>query len=291
MNSLTPSPNIATPADSVRNLAPPPAVATAAGSAAPPAADSTESLLQSKFAAFMGAVQKSLDEGKLAEAHLALSRLYGNPDLSTDQAKQITDLLDRLAGTVIYSRQHHLEPAYRTQPGDTLDGIARKYSIPWQLLGRINGLLPPGPSSSEDPAKDQPLPTGMELKVVRGPFEAVVNLDKHEMTLMIQNRYAGRFPIGVGRDQPKLDGEYTIHDKTPSPAYHGPDGVNFSPNDPQNPLGDAWIGLNDRIGIHGTNDPRAIGRDDNRGTICVSDRDLQDLYGILSVGSRITIRR
>ena len=274
----------------VRNLAPPPEVA-AAGNATPSAADATESLLQSKFAAFMDAVQKRLNEGKLAEAHLALSSLYGNPDLPADQAQQITDLLDQLAGTVIYSRRHYLEPAYVAQSGDTLDRIARQYNIPWQLLGRINGLMPPGATSNEDPIKDQPLPPGKELKVVRGPFEAVVNLDKHELTLMVQNRYAGRFPIGVGRDQPKLDGEYTVRNKTPSPAYHGPDGVNIRPNDPQNPLGDAWIGLTDHIGIHGTNNPQAVGRDDNRGAICIGDRDLQDIYGILSVGSRVRILR
>ena len=64
---------------------------------------------------------------------------------------------------------------------------------------------------------------------MRGPFEAVVRLDRHELTLMVQNRYAGRFPIGVGRDQPKLDGSYTVRDKALDPAYKGPDGVNSVP--------------------------------------------------------------
>ena len=134
----------------------------------------------------MDEVQKKLDEGKLAEAHLALSKLYGNPDLPADQAKQITDLLDQLAGTVIYSRQHYLEPAYLTQPGDTIDKIAQQYNVPWQLLARINGLMPPGAANTDEAAKDQPLPAGKELKVVRGPFDAVVRLDKHELTLMLQ---------------------------------------------------------------------------------------------------------
>jgi lipoprotein-anchoring transpeptidase ErfK/SrfK len=274
-------------------LTPPPDIA-AADKTAPPASSNTadsQSLLQSKFAAFMEAVQKSLSEGKLTEAQLALSSLCGNPDLPPEQAKQITTLLDQLAGTIIYSRKHFLEPAYIAKSGDTLDSIAKTYSIPWQLLGRINGLVPNGPIATEDPLKDQPIPPGKELKVVRGPFDAVVNLQKHELTLMVQKRYAGRFAIGVGRDQPKLDGEYTVREKTPSPAYHGPDGTNINPNDPQNPLGSAWIGLNDQIGIHGTNNPQAIGRDDNRGVICVGNRDLQDLYGILSVGSRVTIVR
>ena len=239
----------------------------------------------------MDAVRRSLDEGKLAEAHLALSNLYGNPDLPADQAKQISDLLDRLAGTVIYSRKHYLEPAYVTQPGDTLEKLAQKYNVPWQLLAKINGLVAPEATNADAATKDLPLPIGMQLKVVRGPFEAIVHLDRHELTLMVQNRYAGRFAIGVGRDQPKLDGNYTVREKTLNPTYYGPDGVTLNPSDPKNPLGGAWLGLTDRIGIHGTNDPQTVGRDDNRGTICVGNRDVQDLYGILSVGSRVTVLR
>jgi hypothetical protein len=309
-----------TPANTVRNLDPPPINAaatpqtqdvfpTTTASASPqtqnslpstvfstpqtqnvlPPTNPLDSVLQSKFAAFMEAVHKKLDEGKLAEAQLALSTLYGNPDLPADQSKQITALLDQLAGTVIYSRNHYLEPPYVTQPGDTLDKVSQQYSVPWQLLARINGLMPPGTES--EVTKDQPLPSGMELKVVRGPFEAKIRLDTHELVLMVQNRYAGRFPIGVGQDQAKLDGDYVVRDKIHNPTYYGPDGVTIAPNDPQNPLGGAWIGLSDRIGIHGTPDPRNVGRDDNRGSICVGQHDLEDLYGILSVGSRVTIVR
>ncbi len=252
---------------------------------------SPDNLVQTKFNEFMNEVQKSLDEGKLVEAHTALSTLYGNPDLPPEQAQQITALLDQLAGTVIYSRKHYLLPAYVTQPGDTLEGVAQKHDIPWQLLALINGLMPPGPPDENCGVKNQPLPAGMELKVVRGPFNAFVNLEKHELTLMVQNLYAGRFSIGLGNDQPKLDGEYTVRDKVLNPPYFGPDGITIAPNDPKNPLGGAWIGLSDRVGIHGASDPKAVGRNDNRGTICVGPRDLQDLYGILSVGSRVTIMR
>jgi hypothetical protein len=252
-----------------------------------PASSAADSLLQNKFAAFMAAVQKKLGEGKLAEAHLALSTVYANPDLPPEEARQITNLLDQLAGTVIYSRRPYLEPACVVQQGDTLDRIARRYTIPWQLLARINGLMPPGASGFDEAQKDQPLPPGRQLKVVRGPFEAVVHLDRHELTLLVQNRYAGRFVIGVGRDELNLEGNFTVCDKRPLPIFSTPD----QPNNQTGTLGAAWIGLTDRIGIHGTSNPQAIGRDDNRGTICVAERDLQDLYGILSVGSRVTIMR
>jgi hypothetical protein len=284
------------PASAVRNLAPPPDVtagATAAATAVPArdAATPSDSSLQNEFNALMDAVRKKLEEGKFAEAQLALSGLYGDPNLPADQAKQITALLDQLAGTVIYSREHYLAPPYVTQAGDTIDTVAKKYNLPWQLLARINGVMPPTASNAADAVKDQPLPAGKQLKVLQGPFDAVIQLDKKELTLMVQNRYAARFRIGVGRDQPKLEGEYTVRNKTLNPTYYGPDGVNISPSDPKNPLGAAWIGLTDRVGIHGAPDPQSVGCDNNRGTICVSDRDLQDLYGILSVGSRVTIVR
>jgi hypothetical protein len=280
--------------DAVRNFVAPPLdmSGTPSGTASPPVTSPVDPVLQTKIAEFMGAVQKSLDEGKLAEAHAALSTLYGNTDLPAAQAKQIGELLDQLAGTVIYSRKHYLESAYKAQQGDTLDRIAQRYNVPWQLLARINGLIPPGASNNDAATKDQPLPLGMELKVVRGPFEAVVHTDRHELTLMLGNRYAGHFPIGLGVDLPKTDGTYTVRDKASIPPPGVSEGGNLSvANNPRSPQGGPWIGLNDRIGIHAASSPQAIGRDDNRGAICVGDRDLQDLYGILSVGSRVRILR
>jgi hypothetical protein len=279
------------PPDTVRNLTPPREVfGSPAGITPPLAAVPADGLLQSKFADFMAEVQKKLDEKKFVEAHFALSMLYGNPDLPPEQAKQVTRLLDQLAGTVIYSRQHYLDPPYLTQQGDTLEKVAQKYSVPWQLLARINGLMPPEAAFDDQVTKDQPLPLGMQLKIVRGPFDAVVHLDKRELTLVVHDRYAGRFSIGLGT-QPNLEGDYTVRDKMLHPAYRAPNGAAVAPGDPGNPLGAAWIGLGDNVGIHGTADPYAVGRDGNPGAICLGQRDLEDLYGILSVGSRVTIMR
>jgi len=245
-----------------------------------PAATSPDGMFQSKFAEFMQGVQKKLDEGRLPEAHLALSSLYDNPDLPQAQARQVTELLDQLAGTVIYSRQHLLEQPYLVRPGDTLEQVADRYNVPSVLLARINGIR-----------EGLPLEPGQELKVVRGPFNAVIRLDKHELTLMVDGRYAGRFAIGVGCDQPKLEGTYIVREKSANPQYRGPDGITVPGGDPRNPLGKFWIGLSNNIGLHGTVDPQNIGRDDNRGTICLGERDIDDLNGILSVGSRVVIQR
>lgn len=265
----------------VRNLSPPPTDSVAT---------EEDTLLQDKFTAFMEEVRRSLAAGKLSEAHLALSMLYSRPDMPEEQAQQIIGLLDQLAGTVIYSRKHYLEPAYHARGGETIEQIAKQYQVPWQLLARINGLMPPD-AANNDRTKDLPLPDGMELKVLRGPFDAIVNLERRELTLVLQNRYAGRFTIGVGRDQPNIEGMYAVEDKILNPAYNGADGTSIAPDDPQNPLGEAWIGLSGQVGIHGVADARNVSRDDNRGSICVAPRDIQDLFGILSVGSRVKVIR
>jgi lipoprotein-anchoring transpeptidase ErfK/SrfK len=239
--------------------------------ASPPPAQAPPGAAEDKLAVFMQAVQAKLDAGQLGEALLALSSLYDKPE--------VTELLDQLAGTVIYSRQHLLEPPYRVQPDETLEQIAQKYSVPWQLLARINGI--------RDPLRLEP---GRELKVIRGPFDALVDLDKYEMTLVLGGRYAGRFPIGVGRDHARLEGSYVVRNKTTNPPYYGPD-VDFAANDPNNPLGEHWIDLGNQIGIHGTNDPQNLHRTDGRGSVCLGARDIEDVFGILSIGSRVVIRR
>jgi LysM repeat protein len=251
----------------------------------PPAAERNspaskqDSGFRAKFESMMKSISTSMDEGRLGEAHLTLSQLYGSPEVPPEQARDITRMLDQMAATVIYSRQHFLEPPYRVQPGDTLEKIADSYSVPWQLLARINGIR-----------DGQNLQPGRELKVVRGPFNALVDLDKFELTLMLKGRYAGRFPIGVGADQPKLDRTYVVRDKKSLVPADGRAGA-MPANDPNYPLGKYWIDLGNQVGIHGTNNPQGIGKADNRGTICLGDQDIEDVFGILSVGSQVVIRR
>jgi len=268
------------PAASIGTPAGPASIAPGAGAADQGVRDE----VRAKFLSFIQAAHAKLDQGQLGEAHMQLSTLYGNPELPPDLAQQLTALLDQVAGTVIYSRQHLLEPPHIVRPGESLQQIAEAYKVPWQLLARINGI--------QDPASVAP---GTELKVVRGPFNALVDVSKYELTLMLGGRYAGRFAVGLGRDQPQQEGAYTVTAKAEGPQYYGPGNVQVGPNDPNNPLGKYWIGLNGAnnttLGIHGTNNPATIRRNDGQGGICLGDRDIEDVFSILSVGSRVVIQR
>ena len=201
------------------------------------------------------------------------------PRLSDQEYQALTSLLNQLAGTVIYSREHLLLPAYEVQPGDTLERVAQHYKVPAQLLAKINGIA--------DPNQLRP---GDQLKVVQGPFDAHVNLRARQLTMMLGGRFAGRFPIGVGAENSTPEGEFTVKIKQPNPTYYGPDRT-IDAGDPANPLGQYWIGLDDHLGIHGTNDPQSIGRDDSRGCIRLNPRDIEDVYDMITAESHVRIVR
>ncbi len=238
---------------------------------------SLSSGVRPEFANFLEVAYQKLDRGEFAQVHQVLSAWYADPRLTPEEDAQLTDLLDQVAGTVVYSRQHILESPYTVQPGDTLPQIAERFAVPWELLAKINGITQP----------DQ-LSPGMQLKVVRGPFEAVIRLQRRELVLMVQGRYAGRFSIGLGRDAKGCEGVYQVREKTLNPRYYGDQGV-IEANDPRNPLGSKWLGLEGRLGIHAARDPRLFQDPEPPGAIFLSPRDMDDVFDILDVGSRVVI--
>lgn len=251
----------------------PPAAEQAPAGASPPAD-------AGGFAVAFDAAQRQLEGGQLAEALRQLSQWYDRSELTPQQQQQLNQLLDQVAGTVVYSTRSLTEPPYEVQPGERLQDIGDKYNVPWELLAKINGI--------DDPASLRP---GERLKVVRGPFQAVVNLEKRELTLFAaEGLYAGRFQVGIGTEHPPQEGTFPVAEKVVNPVYYGRERA-IGADDADNPLGERWIGLGGGVGIHGTNNPQNIGRTDLPGSISLGERDAADVFDILSVGSQVTIRR
>ena len=89
-----------------------------------------------------------------------------------------------------------------------------------------------------------------------------------------------------------------MQQKQINPTYYGREQT-IDADDPQNPLGEHMLGLaradgvgaSEVFGIHGTNDPSSIDRDDPRGFIRLAPGAAQDVFDILSIGSNVIIRR
>lgn len=246
---------------------------------------------------FLQKASSMIQNGERLAVLTELSKWYNNSNFTEQEKQQLNLMLMKLAGEIIYLHpEKHLTPAYTVQPGDTITSLAQKYQVPWQFLAKINGLRAPFL-----------LPTGTSLKVVKGPFNAEVNMEKFEMTLWLpleaknpqespSSIYAGTFHIGLGQDTPRLGGDYIVEEKLLDPEYRVNDAV-FAPNDPNNPYGARLIKLVQygnphmpRIGIHGTNNSANVRQLTSRGNICLDARDINDLFDILSIGSRVLIK-
>ena len=219
----------------------------------------------------------SVEEEKYHEALATLSVFYKSQDLTPEEHRELVDLLDPLAGRVIYSREHLVEPAHRVRRNETLAEIAQRYNVPMELLQKINGI-------------DNPdvLVPGTDLKVVTGPFRAEVDLVGQELTLFLNGLYAGRFPITIGRDPEPVLGDFKVREKCKDRDYFSMEGRKIAAGNPANPFGSVWLDLGREVCIHGS--PTG-GADPQRGCISLSPQDADDVYGILLVGSTVRILR
>jgi LysM repeat protein len=230
------------------------------------------------FVRTWGEARELVEQGKFAPALAKLTVFYNSPDLSRGEQEQLLKTLDSLAGRVIYSTEHYLEQPYVVRNAETLMDIAAQYNVDWRLLQNINGI--------RDPLVLVPK---TQLKVVRGPFHAEVNLTTSELTLFVDKYYAGRFPVSIGRDPVPAEKQYTVRDKRDGKDYYMPaDGRILPARTPSNPFGAHWIDLGQEVSIHGS-----AQRDvsPNLGCISLSPLDAADVYGILSTGSTVTVRR
>jgi LysM repeat protein len=236
------------------------------------------------FAASWPAIHAALERGDLAQAHELLSPWHSEPSLKPAEAENVDKLLGQLAGTVIYSTEHRLGPARVVRPGETLESIAKEYNVPWQLLAKINGI----------PAANQ-VRAGQELKVVPGPFSAVVDLGRSQLTLEVAGRYAGKFPVTVPIGATVSEGEWLVDQKLVAPAS----GVTQSAYTTQPPRVDHAIVLRGGADPAATGGPTlAIASSPNptgpgaaAAAIQISAADAEELSDILSIGSRVIIRR
>jgi LysM repeat protein len=239
-----------------------PAAGMAPGFAAPSQpVDPMLARQQHDFDTAMRRAQSDIQRNQLVDALRGLSAWYDHPAVGQRQT-ELDDLLSQLAGTVVYSREHWLEPAHVVQPGETLRTIADRQQVPWQLLAKINGI-----------DKPESLVAGETLKVVRGPFNAQLNRGLNQLALFVDGLYAGQFAVQTSGDVAQLNGTFPV--------------AKFAADAPSNSLRQDYISLGGNLFLRladGTATPQT-------GTMQIQERDLRDVFDILSDRSQVTIRR
>ena len=239
-------------------------------------------------------------QGKLVEARETLSAALRSSNISPADAERIRTELTKVNQRLIFSPEvvsgDSFAATHTIQRGDYLSTLPKKLNlqIDWRLLARINRIHP------------DRLQIGQRIKTIKGPFHAVVHKQAFRMDVYMgpweQRLYVCSFPVGLGEYGATPEGAYTVktNSKLVNPAWTNPrTGQSYTANDPENPIGEHWIGLigiSDNIrglegyGIHGTIEPHSIGREMSMGCVRMHSADVELIYELLTENvSRVEI--
>jgi len=175
------------------------------------------------------------------------------------------------------------QETYVVQSGDNLTKIAAGHKVPYQFIGRVNGI----------PAPYTNLRAGQKLKIVNGPFNALIDLSDRRLYVFHGNYFFKDYEISVGKPGWETPaGEYVVMDKMDSTKsrlqWRDPEGseLHYSDVEKENfMLGTRWIRFDDNgHGIHGRSkqiDGEPLGEAVSHGCVRMRNTDVEELYDLL----------
>lgn len=99
------------------------------------------------------------------------------------------------------------------------------------------------------------------------------------------------YHLGLGKvSTPTPTGYFQIREKVINPSWIDPSDPEFEiPSGSDNPLGYRWMQISGNYGIHGTNRPESIGGYVSNGCIRMHERDVEELFDAVEVGTPVEI--
>ncbi|RLS47120.1 MAG: LysM peptidoglycan-binding domain-containing protein [Planctomycetota bacterium] len=234
-------------------------------------------------------------------ARAELTRLLDSNALSATERAQAYAGINGLGTALFFSPKivpgDIASQSYVVKKGDSLARIAsrEKLGVDWRFIQRINGM-----------ASEKALRADMHLKLAHGPFDGEVVKADYRFNVYTgtgsERVMVASFPCGVGTNDSTPVGTFKVRagSKLIDPEWCNPrTGEKFKSNDPKNPIGERWIGLQGTTpdtakftgyGIHGTVDPQSIGKQMSMGCVRLGDAEVQVVYELIGESSTIVIR-
>lgn len=301
-----PAPSTPTPGGQPNSTTPPaaplsdplntPSAATPAPAAPPaPGADVTALIEQAN---------RLVQQNKPVEARTALNDALMNPAITSEGRGVIRSHIASINETLFFSptafKGDTLTDEHAVTSGETLGRIVRKEGLPidWRLLVRVNKM-----------PTENSLRIGQKLKIIRQPMHAVVHKNSYRMDIYAGApagggitgpdgqeagwTYIRSFTVGLGESNGTPEGSFIVktNSKLVNPRWVNPrTGEVFEKDDPKNPIGERWIGLEGvdestrkftGYGIHGTVDPDSIGQQKSMGCVRLNAADVEMVYEML----------
>jgi len=166
---------------------------------------------------------------------------------------------------------------YEVKPGDSLYKIAKQFGTNVELIMRVNHL---------DNSLIKP---GMKLKIITAVFSIDVDKAARTLTLKADGEVLKVYPVGIGADNSTPVGEFKITARIVNPVWYRT-GAIVPAGSSDNILGARWLGLSEPgYGIHGTVDNKPIQEQKTQGCVRMMNKDVEELFDIVPVGTKVTI--
>jgi len=252
----------------------------------------------------LNAARRLVANGDRVGARKLLSQTLMGKDITHTQAQYLRDELTIINNQLLFSPvvdpNDPMTESYTIKSGDSLSKIAsrRELATYWKLIARVNQIA--------DPSKIRP---GQNIKLVRGPFHAIVHKSAHRLDIFHGSPadpaswlFIKSFDVGLGSNDGTPVGDFVVSaNKLENPGWVNPRDAReqYAPNDPKNPIGEYWIGISGvgkyapltSLGLHGTVDPDSIGSNESMGCVRLADDDIATVYELLAEHiSRVIIK-
>lgn len=253
------------------------------------------------------AVETALKEGlslaatEPVKARALLSTALLSGSLSEPDAKHASDALAHIGTELFFTPVFNAnDPTcfqYTIQSGDSLEKIVRRQKLgcDWRLVARLNNIKKP-----------ESIRAGQRIKLPKGPFSAVVTKRDYRIDLCVgagsDRVVITSLPVGLGATNGTPTGRFRVRpgSKLLNPEWvHPVTGQHFDADDPKNPIGEHWLGLegmdeaNSKLagyGIHGTIDIESIGNNRSLGCVRLLADDVAIVWESLADGADVEIR-
>ncbi len=222
-------------------------------------------------------------DGNLVKARASLGSALGR-GLPRAEELSVRDKLAKLADRLTFSpgiaKGDPASSYYTVRSGDTLQKIGQSYHVTADLLAWVNRL----------PDKHR-IRVNQTLKVVRGPFHALVDKRNYEMLVFLGDVLVRSYKVGLGADDGTPTGQWCVKDKLTNRTWTDPrTGKRWGADGAKNPIGEHWIGLDGLsgaakgqvgYGIHGTIEPDSVGKSLSMGCIRMYNEDVAELFKLM----------
>lgn len=174
-----------------------------------------------------------------------------------------------------------------------VEAIAEKFHMSQELVRALNPNIDraiPGDEITVAATRAVPINATVARIEVDGPAAAL-------RAFAADGRLLASYPATVGSAEfPSPSGKMEVRVVAPAPAYYfSPEGRDWGPDKkltiapgPNNPVGSTWIDLTkEGYGIHGTPDPRLIGKTSSHGCVRLTNWDAEELAKAVKPGTTV----